>query len=60
MKGCLSAREIPYNWNVSEHWGSRLARGGRIPGTERFARSRAVPEDAEKPADPRKAKEQKR
>ena len=59
MKGYLSVREISYKWNISERWVSKLAQDGRIPGVERFGRSWAVPEDAEKPADPRKAKEQK-
>ena len=56
MKGNLSVREISYKWNVSERWVSKLAQDGRIPGVERFGRSWA----AEKPADPRKAKEQER
>ena len=51
--------EISYKWNVSERWVSKLAQDGRIPSVERFGRSWAIPEDAEKPADPRKAKEQK-
>ena len=59
MKGYLSVREISYKWNVSERWVSKLAQDGRIPGVERFGRSWAVPEDAEKPADPRNVKEQK-
>ena len=54
MKGYLSVREISYKWNVSERWVSKLAQDGRIPGVERFGRSWAIPEDAEKPADPRK------
>ena len=53
-------RVISNKWNASERWVSKLAQDGRIPGVERFGRSWAVPEDAEKPADPRKAKEQKR
>ncbi len=56
MKGYLSVREISYKWNVSERWVSKLAQDGRIPGVERFGRSWAIPEDAEKPADPRKEK----
>jgi hypothetical protein len=60
MKGYLSVREISYKWNVSERLVSKLAQDGRIPGVERFGQSWAVPEDAEKSADPRKAKEQKR
>lgn len=54
MKGYLSVREISYKWNVSERWVSKLAQDGRIPGVERFGWSWAIPEDAEKPADPRK------
>ena len=57
MKGYLSVREISYKWNVSERWVSKLAQDGRIPGVERFGRSWAIPEDAEKPADPRKKAE---
>lgn len=60
MKGYLSVREISYKWNVSERWVSELAQGGRIPGVERFGRSWAIPEDAEKPADPRKEKKEGR
>ena len=56
MKGYLSVREISYKWSVSERWVSKLAQDGRIPGVEWFGRSWAVPEDAEKPADPRKEK----
>ncbi len=54
MKGYLSVREISYKWNVSERWVSKLAQDGRIPGVERFGRSWAIPEDAEKPADPKR------
>ena len=54
MKGYLSVREISYKWNVSERWVSKLAQDGRILGVERFGRSWAIPEDAKKPADPRK------
>ena len=56
MKGYLSVRETSYKWNVSERWVSKLAQDGRIPGVERFGRSWAIPEDAEKPANPRKDK----
>ena len=56
MKGYLSVQEISYKWNVSKRWASKLAQDGRIPGVERFGRSWAIPEDAEKPADPRKEK----
>jgi hypothetical protein len=56
MKGYLSVRETSYKWNVSERWVSKLAQDGRISGVERFGRSWAIPENAEKPADPRKDK----
>lgn len=56
MKGYLSVRETSYKWNVSERWVSKLAQDGRIPGVERFGRSWAIPEDAEKPDDSRKEK----
>ena len=56
MEGYLSVREISYKWNVSERWVSKLAQDGRIPGVERFGRSWAIPEDAEKPVDSRKEK----
>ena len=56
MKGYLSVRELSYKWNVAERWVSKLAWDGRIPGVERFARSWAIPKDAEKPADARKEK----
>ena len=59
MKGYLSVREILYKWNAYRRWGSKLAQDGGIPGVERFGRSWAVPEDAEKPADPRKEKKQR-
>ena len=58
MKGCLSAGEIPNKWHASGRWVGKLARDGRIPGVERFGWSWAMPKDAGKPADPRKAKEQ--
>ena len=54
MKGYLSVREISYEWNVSERWVSKLAQDGRIPGCERFGRSWAIPEDSQKPEDPRR------
>lgn len=65
MKGYLSIRETSYKWGVSERRVNQYCSEGRIPGAERFGRSWAIPEDAEKPADPRtekskKAKKQRR
>ena len=56
-KGYLPVREISYKWNASERWVSKLVRDSRIPGVEQFGRSWAIPEDAEKPADPRRKNE---
>ena len=54
MKGCLSIRETSYRRGVSERRADRYAAEGRIPGAERFGRSRAIPPDAVKPGDPRR------
>ena len=56
MKGYMSAREASYKWGVSESRVHKLCQAGRIPGLERFGRSWVIPEDAEKPDDPRKIK----
>ena len=53
-------REISDKRNASERWVSKLAQDGRIPGVEQFNWLQAISKSAEKPADPRKAKEQKR
>lgn len=54
MKGYISAREASYLWGVSERRVAQYCATGRIPGTERFGRSWAIPENAKKPDDPRK------
>ena len=56
IKGYISIREASYRWGVSERRVNQYCAEGRIPGTSRFGRSWAIPENAEKPADPRKAK----
>lgn len=56
MKGYMSAREASYKWDVSESRVHKLCQAGRIPGLERFGRSWAIPDTAEKPCDPRCAK----
>lgn len=53
MKGYISAREASYKWGISESRVHKLCQTGRIPGLERFGRSWVIPEDAEKPQDPR-------
>ena len=56
MKGYMSAREASYKWGVSESRVHKLCQQGRIEGLERFGRSWVIPENAEKPADPRMTK----
>ena len=55
MKGYLSIRETSYKWGISERRVNQYISQGRIPGAERFGRSWAIPGDAKKPSDPRKA-----
>lgn len=54
MKGYLSIREAAEKWGVSERRVNQYCAQGRIPGASRFGRSWCIPEDEEKPADPRK------
>ena len=49
MKGYLSAKEAARKWNISVRWVNQYIQDGRIPGVERFGKSRAIPEDAVKP-----------
>ena len=49
MKGYLSVKEAARKWNVSGRWVNQYIQEGRIPGTERFGKSWAIPEDAVKP-----------
>ncbi len=60
IKGYISIREAAYRWGVSKRRVNQYCAEGRIPGTSRFGRSWAIPEDAEKPADPRKKRKAKR
>ena len=50
----LSTFEAAEKWGISHRRVSILCNEGRIPGASRFGRSWAIPENAEKPADPRK------
>ena len=52
-KGYISIREASYRWGVSERRVNQYCAEGRIPGASRFGRSWAIPENAEKPSDPR-------
>ena len=56
MKNYLSIRETAEKWGVSERRINQYCSEGRIPGAQRFGRSWAIPLDADKPQDPRKAR----
>lgn len=53
IKGYISIREASYRWGMSERRVNQYCAEGRIPGASRFGRSWAIPENAEKPSDPR-------
>ena len=55
IRGYISIREASCRRGVSERRVNRNCVAGRIPGASRFGRSWAIPEDAKKPSDPRKA-----
>lgn len=50
----LSAAEISNKWGVSARQVQRLLAGGRIPGAKKCGRVWMIPENAEKPPDPRR------
>lgn len=56
MEGYLSIREAAEKWGVSQRRINQYCAEGRIPGAERFGGSRAIPENARKPGDPRREK----
>jgi len=56
MKGYLSIKEAARKWGISERWVNQYCTDGRIPGAERFGRSWAIPDTAEKLTDPRSKK----
>ncbi len=58
MKSYLSIREAAEKWGVSQRRINQYCSEGRIPGAQRFGKSWAIPEDAEKPVDPRQSRRQ--
>lgn len=56
MKGYFSIREAANKWGISERRVNQYLLQGRIPGSERFGRSWAIPADASKPTDPRRVR----
>lgn len=49
----ISIREASYRFGVSERRVNQDCAEGRISGASRFGRSWTIPENAEKPSDPR-------
>ncbi len=58
MENYLSIREASEKWGVSERRINQYCAEGRIPGAQRFGKSWAIPDDAEKPGDPRRTRQQ--
>ena len=56
MDGYISIREAAEKWGVSERLVQKLCTEGRIPGAQKFSGSWAVPADAGKPEDQRRAR----
>jgi len=52
----ISASEASERWGVSLRQVQRLLAGNRIPRAKKYGRSWMIPDDAEKPADPRRDK----
>ena len=54
----ISIREAAQHWGISERRVNQFCKEGRIEGARKFSGSWAIPRDARKPGDPRKAKKQ--
>lgn len=52
----LTTAELAKKWNVSQRRVAIYCKEGRIPGAVLKGRTWLIPEDAEKPSDPRKIK----
>lgn len=56
MGSFLSCREMAQKWGVSERRVGQYCAEGRVAGAQKIGKSWALPADAEKPADPRRAR----
>ncbi len=54
--GYITVREAALKWNISERLAQQYCTAGRIPGANKFGGAWAIPDDAVKPEDPRKAR----
>ena len=52
----ITVREAAQRWNISERLAQQYCTDGRIAGAMKFGGAWAIPADAQKPTDPRKAK----
>ncbi len=50
----LTIKETAVRWGISERTVNKLCAEGRVEGAEKFGSVWSIPEDAEKPIDPRK------
>ena len=53
----ITVREAARKWKVSERLTQQYCTDGRIPGARKFGGAWAIPADAPKPTDPRKARQ---
>ncbi len=51
----MSIKEAALRWGISERLVQQLCSSGRVEGAEKFSGAWAIPLDAEKPGDPRRA-----
>ncbi len=56
----MSIKEAALKWGISERLVQQLCSSGRVEGAEKFSGSWAIPLDAEKPGDPRRASKQQK
>ena len=54
----ITVREAAKRWKISERLAQQYCTDGRIPGAAKFGGAWAIPADAEKPADPRRARKE--
>ncbi len=52
----ITIKEAAQKWGISERTVQTLCSAGRVPGADKFGGAWAIPEDAEKPGDPRRAR----
>lgn len=55
----LTVRQAAEKWGLSPRTVQQLCTHGRIPGAQKFGKAWAIPADAEKPANPRRAQHQR-